>query len=217
MRGDSVYILMTIKTQLPEIRMRYAWHIDNAFDAFLAKVPESEKEDYVIENRKEVEEKITLFESVWKKVEEKILFAMCDILELSFYPKIVDVYVSGTFKKAFSTPLVISSKYTPELFVDVLTHELLHVLLTDNNKKVDVRKAWNEMFPESIDRTSRNHVLVHAVHKEIYLNTMNAPEKLAFDIEKCKKFKGYEDAWNIVEKRGHMEIINEFKKYYAKT
>ncbi len=192
----------------------YGWHLDMAFKALLEKIPENEKVGQEIEDSEDVEKKIPLYLEEWKKEEQVILGAMCEILGLSFYPKNIEVYICGAHKKAFSNPLVISSKCPVHFFVDLLTHELLHVLLIDNNKKIDVVPIFKEMFPEAIDRTSRNHVLVHAVHKEIYLTILNSPERLARNIEKHKKWKGYEDAWNIVEKRGHANIINEFKTHY---
>jgi len=196
----------------PEIRMVYGWHLDRTFNQYLSEIP-NEKE-HTAEAREDVMKKIPLFEAEWKKYEKKILQGMCDILGLEFYKSLIDVYVVGAYKAAFSDPLVMSSKYLPDMFVDVLTHEILHILLTDNTKKVEVRKIWAEMFPEAIDMTSINHILVHAVHKEIYLKTLNMPERLERDQTRCEKWKSYHDAWNIVEKRGHINIINEFKKYY---
>lgn len=197
--------------KLPEIRMTHGSHLDRAFKEYISEIPK----DFKIDSRENILEKITLYKKEWAKYEQKFLQGMCDILGLEFYCKVIDAYIVGTYKKAFSNPLVISSKCTPDIFVDILTHEILHILLIDNTKNVPSTEIWKELFPEAIDMTSLNHILVHAVHKEIYLNIMNAPERLEADIERCNNWsKGYQDAWNIVEKRGHMKIINEFKNYY---
>lgn len=194
--------------------MEYGWHLDNTFTDFYEQIPDREEKGYTVQNREEVKEKISLFETEWKKYEEKILESICRILGLEFYKKVIDVYIVGAYKKAFSTPMVISAKYEPDLFVDIITHELLHVLLTDNDKNVSVGEIWKEMFPEAIDRTSLNHVLVHAVHKQIYLDTLNTPERFERDLKRCGKWPSYNDAWNIVEKEGYLNIIERFKKYY---
>lgn len=203
--------------KLPEIRIKNGWHLDDALRGLYEEIPESiiKEKGYSIQTKEEVVEKIPLYEAEWKKYESKVLQAMSDILELEFYKTVLDVYVVGAYKAAFSTPLVMSAKYRPDMFIDVLTHELIHVLLTDNDKNIKVREIWNKMFPEAINITSRNHILVHAVHKEIYLKYLEAPERLERDLKKCEKRPGYADAWKIVNERGHMNIIEEFKTHYA--
>ncbi len=192
--------------KLPEVRIGYGGLLDAAFSGL--------SKESVGQAPEEAKEKIPLFQAEWNKHEIKVLQGMCEILDLEFYNKVIDVYVVGAHVNAMSEPLIIDARCTPDVFVDILTHELLHVLLIDNTKKVAVRKIWQEMFPEAIDRKSLYHVLVHAVHKEIYLNVLNAPERLERNLKRNFGWKSYEDAWNIVEKRGHMEIINDFKSRY---
>jgi hypothetical protein len=118
------------------------------------------------------------------------------------------------YRVAFSNPLTISFRCKGDVFVDVLTHELIHVILTDNTSQINLSKWTEEKFPGITDRKTLNHILVHAIHKEIYINHLKSPERLAYDIEKCQAFPGYKEAWDIVEKEGSGELIEMFRKEY---
>lgn len=195
---------------IPQIRLKYGWHLDNAFDMYLSKITEKQP----THTKDEVLSIMTQYKNEWSKFESKILEAMTEILNLGFNKNIIDVYIVGNYRKAFSDPLVVSSKYDPDVFVDILTHEILHIILTDNDKKLNVSEIWKKMFPDVTDVKTLNHIVVHAVHKEIYLNKLKDESRFTRDIEGCQKFKSYKDAWDIVEKNGHLKIIEDFKKNY---
>ena len=57
---------------------------------------------------------------------------------------------------------------------------------------------------------TKNHIFVHALHKEIYLKLFDE-KRLKRDIEKCQKHEDYKRAWEIVEKEGYKNIIKEFR------
>jgi hypothetical protein len=197
---------------IPEIKIFHAWLLDNAFKEYIKFVKEPEK--FKVIDDDQVKDKIALLTTVWKEKEKTILEGMCRVIGLEFSNNSIDVNMVGTYWKAFSTPLVVSAKYAPEDFIDVLTHELIHVILTKNTTGKFVGDIWDKLYSEAISKSSRNHVLVHAIHKAIYLDVLNQPERLQLDINKCQKAPGYADAWNIVEKRGYKELIEEFKSAY---
>ena len=58
---------------------------------------------------------------------------------------------------------------------------------------------------------TNSHILLHAVHKEIYLRLFDE-KRLKRDIKKCQKYKDYKRSWEIVEKEDYENIINEFRK-----
>ena len=100
------------------------------------------------------------------------------------------------------------------MFLSLLTHELLHRLLTDNTKKIDVGAIWKEMFPNVSNRKVRNHIVLHAVLKELLLSVFKDKKELERIITFDQKFEPYKKAWDIVEEKGHKAIIDEFKSYY---
>jgi hypothetical protein len=195
----------------PEIRFANGWLLEptyrRAWNAlrFKGKVPFP---DY-----REVTRKRRAYEKAWRTVEKKILKGMCDVLDLQFRQNTVDVYVVG-FARPISNPLVLSSRYSPQQAVHILTHELLHRLLTDNTSGGYPRQAWNAAFVDE-PITVRNHVMVHAAHKHVYLNVLKEPKLIDAEMRRLRKYhaKDYLRSWQIVEERGYQELIKEFKGY----
>lgn len=198
------------KKNLPKIRIKFGWHLDPIFQA-LTKLSQKIK-DKSYPGEEEIEKKVESYKAAWISYEEKILKGISDILELEFFQDIIDVYIVGR-AQSFSDPMIVASTFEPDEFIDVLTHELLHRLLTDNTKKLNVVKIWSEMFPRK-ERLTRNHIILYAVHKYLYLEVLKEEQRFKQDIERTKNPE-YKDAWNIVEEEGYEKIIDQFKKYYA--
>lgn len=196
--------------KIPEIRFKNGWLLSRAFMAHKKEVKALRK--IKIPTHEDMMRMLDEREKAWKKYEKKIIPAMQRIVGRNFYQNIIDVYSVYGYGHAFSQPLVIGIRWPIESFVDCLTHELIHVLLTDNAQK-DNRNPWvRDTYHEIKDSTVLNHILVHAVHKEIYLNVLKEPERLENDILKCQKFPSYKKAWEIVERDGHEKIIEGFRK-----
>ena len=107
----------------------------------------------------------------------------------------------------------------PDLFIDTLTHELTHRLLTDNTTiphETLLLVPWQSLFGKNHNFNMLVHIPVHAVHKAIYLDVLNEPMRLERDIANNKMYeaKDYVDAWNYVERHGYEEIISKLKKSY---
>jgi len=203
--------------KLPEIRIRYAFFLSPIINFNIQSRSEKKGEVWKPPTRQEISKKIDEFCDIWEPVEKKILTGMCEFAGLRFYQNVIDVHVVDAMKGAFSQPLVVSSRLPTDEFVDLLTHELLHRLLSDNQYKLNLGDiVWNKMFPEIKNRNTQNHILVHAVHKHVYLGVLKSKERLTRDIEFSKKLDGYYEAWEIVERRGYKELIDEFKKYYPR-
>ncbi|OHB09958.1 MAG: hypothetical protein A3G05_01400 [Candidatus Zambryskibacteria bacterium RIFCSPLOWO2_12_FULL_45_14] len=196
--------------KVPEIRFKYGWLLTDAFYNYRKMIPKFKKEKPPTWKKMRV--LIKDQKKVWKKDEKKIIKAMQKIIGLNFYQNLIDVYIVDGHKSAFSDPMVINYRYHGEGFVDVLTHELLHRLLTDNMQGKNGGSWPHKIYPKIKNRTTIYHILVHAIHQEVYLNVLKRPDRLKHDIEKCKQWPSYHRAWNIVERDGHMNIINQFKK-----
>ena len=194
----------------PEIRIRYGWHLDELFRHFIELDPEIRKKRYP--SREEIEVKIKDYRNAWEKIENKILTAISDVLKLKFYQEVIDVYIVGR-SRSFSDPMIISSHFAADEFCDILVHELIHRILTDNTKNVDVGPIWSEMFKGEL-RLVRNHVLVHAVHEYIYREILKDDARLERDINNANEFPEYKRSWDIVKKKGYHKIIKSFKSYF---
>ena len=143
---------------------------------------------------------------------------MCDLLGLSFRQNVIDVYIAPWFG-AFSDPLVIGVMREPDQFVDTLTHELIHRLLTDNSSISYEKKLfpnWQKLFGKNHSFTTIVHIPVHAVHKAIYLDILNEPERLERDKKSDIQHnaKDYIASWQYVDSDDYQIIIEKLRNSY---
>ena len=111
--------------------------------------------------------------------------------------------------------------YEPDNFIDLLTHELLHRLLTDNTSlpyDTDFLTRWQKLFDKKHSFGTLVHIPVHAIHKAIYLDILNEPARLKRDVEGSEKFeiKDYDNAWSYVNDHDYTELIYMLKDDYKK-
>lgn len=136
---------------------------------------------------------------------------------MSFRQDIIDVYIAPWFT-AFSDPMIIGVIHKPDLFVDILTHELIHRLITDNVTtpyNAPLLREWKKLFGKQHDWNTLVHIPVHAINKAIYLDILKSPKRLKRDIKRCSKFSvGYKEAWDYVEEYGYQEIIEQLRQSY---
>ena len=114
---------------LPIIRIKDAWLLRENASKYLHEL--WAKKDDMLANDNWMEKRVAEYNKAWKPYETKILNGLSDTLELNYRQNIIDVYIAPWFR-AFSDPMVIGVMQEPDLFIDTLTHELTHRLLTDN-------------------------------------------------------------------------------------
>ncbi len=201
----------------PEIRIQNGWLLRRNASKYLHELWGKGKQ---LSNDEDVQKVVEAYKDAWQPYERKILEGLYKTTDLEFYQNTIDVFVAPWFA-AFSSPMVIGVIYEPDDFIDTLTHELIHRLLTDNKTiPYDTKffKPWRELFGEELEDNMLIHIPVHAVHKAIYLDVLKEPERFKRDVEFCIKYdhKPYIDAWDYVEKHGYEEIIAKLKKSYQK-
>lgn len=163
---------------------------------------------------------VTAYQRAWEPYEKTVLNGMCDVMELEFYQNNIDVYIAPWFH-AFSDPMVIGVKYSPDVFVDILTHELLHRLLSHNtivwdSPGLQKLEAWQELFGHEHSHKMLVHIPVHAVHKALYLDVLKEPKRLERDKQNVEERHAtdYIDAWHYVDEHGYEKIIDQLKQSY---
>ncbi len=199
----------------PEIRIKYGWLLSAEVSEPLNKLwgdgtPLRTKEEYeqIVEN----------YQKAWKPYEKKIIKGMCDTLGLSFRQNIVDVYIAPWIN-AFSDPMVIGVTFEPNRFIEVLTHELLHRLLTDNNESNYVTTytdEWAELFGKEHSWNALVHIPAHASMQAIFDDVLKEPSRTESDKKLCKQWKDYNAAWEYVGEVGYEEVIAKLKESYKK-
>ena len=205
---------------LPEIRIKDAWLLRLNVSQHLHKL--WAQEGAILADDEHMKKIVKAYQKAWNPKEKIILEAVCKLYGLSFRQNVIDVHIAPWFS-AFSDPLVIGVKYTPDEFVDTLSHELLHRLFTDNtnlpyrtNKLLD---EWKRLFGDEHDFSTLVHIPVHAGLKYIYLDVLKEPERLERDIKSSKaneKTWGtpYINAWNYVEGHDYKDINRALKQSY---
>lgn len=209
---------MTKKNTYPEIRIK---------NAFLLRESASEGLNELwgdgtpLDDHDHYQKIVDAYNKAWQPKEALIMNAMQDILGLQFKHNIIDVYIAPWFA-AFSDPMVIGVQNKPDSFVDTLTHELLHRLLTDNTKldlpleDVSLSAEWATLFGQKHTWNALIHIPVHAVLKDIYHNVLKEDYRLDRDIDEHQKYEDYKTAWEYVENNGYKEIISQLKESYKK-
>jgi len=171
------------------------------------KYPSSRK---VISYTKEVK-------TLWKKYEKRILEELSRITGLKWKEDEIPCYVVGRIIP-FSDPLTLPFyEKHPDYFIDVLVHELIHQLFTQNGNLKRSEKAWkfiNRKYKKE-SRNTRIHIPVHAFHSHIYLKFFDE-NRLRRDINLIKSAPDYIKSWELVKKTGYKKIIDEFSKRIGK-
>lgn len=201
----------------PEIRIRASFLLNEAvIPLLLPRLKEAGNE--IIATDKYINETVERYISSWAPYEEKILTEMCRILNLEFRQNIIDTYIAP-FGNSFSDPMVISTKYSNDRFVDIFTHELAHRLLTDNTKVTSyldgkILKKWKGLFGEDHAQNTLVHIPVHALLEFIFTDVLDEPERLVRDTKLCEKYQPYADAWKYVKVNGYKNILNQLRDSY---
>lgn len=160
------------------------------------------------------------YEQAWLPYGDKIVRGICEILDLEFRQNVIDLY-AAPFYQSFSFPLFIATKYEPDRAVDVIAHELIHVLLYDNTvASLDLareERAWQKMFKGLDDNVVATlHVPVHAVLQALFDDILGEPERTARDKKMCEKYPDYKIAWEYVDKVGYKEVIEQLRISYRR-
>lgn len=165
------------------------------------------------------------YRTEWAKYEQKILTTITESLGITFYKPVIDVSIAPFFTPQ-SDPLIISFAYYPDQFVDILTHELVHVLLTDNNKMsvydegpgLHLVEEWQTLFGKDHDFATLVHIPVFATLKYIYLDILKDKKRFERDLKDSNELQDpqpYIDAWKYVNDSDYKVIITQLKESYA--
>ncbi len=202
---------------IPEVRIRASFLLNEAvIPLLLPGLKETGNE--IAATNEYISETVERYNKSWSRYETKILTAMCEVLDLEFKQNIIDAYVAP-FGNSFSDPMVISTKYKSERFIEVFTHEVAHRLLTDNSKITSsldkkILNTWRGLFGESHAWNTLVHIPVHALLEYIFVDVLDEPERLNRDIELCSQYPPYADAWTYVESEGYKNILKKLRDSY---
>lgn len=182
----------------------------------------AEKTKQPLQSLDDIEVYTKQLSQAWKEYESIILEAMINLYGVEFKKTIIDVYVSP-WNSSISNPMIINPGRPAAVQIDTITHELLHVLFTDNTSfsmhddrpNIKLVSKWRELFDDDLEWKTLVHIPVHAGLKSIFLDTLDAPERLERDIARHQKNPIYKAAWDYVENHDYGEINDKLKKLYS--
>lgn len=162
--------------------------------------------DYQFPPEDEISEKIKIFKAEFVKSGEEFLNFLSDTTGLSFKRNIIDCYIVSATTRDMSAPLIIRSRWSAEEFMDVIMHELIHALFSDN-KIEKIENKWNT------SESTINHVMVFSLLKKFYLEVLKSEDRLKNIVSKSGPDNNvdYYNAWQIVDEVGFENIIQEIK------
>ena len=156
----------------------------------------------------------------WNERKEQILLEMASCCGLNWPEITIPCYVieqsiHGPISEPLTIPIQLQDdgelyELSPTRFVDMLTHELIHVLFIQHDK-VDQYFDYIVKKYTALSENAAAHIIVHAIHKHIFLTVFNQ-ERLDEEIEASSWYPDYKAAWDIVEEQDYKVIIDEFKQ-----
>lgn len=199
-----------MNNRIPEIRWKNPWLLRGAiYDDIVAAYKGHE---YRLTDAFALET-IRRYYDAWMPYEVRILTAMCDVIGLEFRQNIIDVYVAP-FYHSFSDPMVIATKYESDRAVEVLAHELMHRLLTDNTKNhylTNFVETWRELFGGQHTHNTLVHIPVHALMQAVFVDYLHEPERIERDKKMYENYPDYKAAWDYVDRVGYKQIIEQLR------
>lgn len=194
---------------VPKIIFRYSWIYDEIWKEGKKKYRKKIQE---YPSPKQILNYIEKVEKLWRSDEKKILSELSKITRLKWKSDYIYCYIVGRCRP-FSDPLTIPVYKKLDYFIDVLIHELIHQLFIQDGNLEKAKKAWNyiDRKYKKESRKTKNHILLHAIHSHIYLKFFNE-KRLKRDIGTISFLPDYKKSWEIVQKEGYENIIQEFVK-----
>lgn len=204
----------------PEIRFRDSFLLIGTIyqdieAAYMPPVAKSDERHKL--SREVINKRLDEYEKAWRPYEDRIIKGICEILNLEFKQNVIDIY-AAPFYSSFSFPMIIATNYEPDRAIEVITHELIHVLLYDNTSlDFDLAKRddeWNKLFPNVDDGVALVHIPVHAVLQAVFEDVLNEPHRTQRDKEMCSRYPAYKNAWEYVDKVGYKKVIRLLASSY---
>ena len=156
--------------------------------------------------------RIRTIEKEWKKYGEKILKEISKVTKLKWHQKTTICYITAGIVP-FSDPLTMNARKDPRRAIHVLTHEMIHRLLSESENSQKIQKNWDRLMRryEKESALTASHIGIHAIHAHVILTL--------FDRKELKKEKAedsdnppYARAWEIVETEGYKNIVTKLTK-----
>ena len=163
--------------------------------------------NFVMPTDKFIHENTRKLELKWRRIEKKILKEIENATGLKWQESHIYIYITSDVGW-FSAPLTMSITEDTDVMLDMLIHELIHRILSENENWVIIKRRWVKLLGKykKENTNARIHVPIHAIHKHIFLKFFNQ-KRLELEIKRVKDDKDYARAWEIVQSGDYTKII----------
>ncbi|MEX2016927.1 MAG: hypothetical protein WD876_00435 [Candidatus Pacearchaeota archaeon] len=185
---------------IPEIEFVYSSVYDNKWNAPQEKLPIKLINNY-----------LKLIEKMWGRIAKKTLGEISKNSGLKWRERKIKCYFLSK-GKSFSDPLTIKYYKDKKYFIDVLTHELIHQIQTQDTENRWYK--WRNYIAKKYSKETkltRGHIFLNAVLYKV-VEKVHGKKRLNSLIKFDWQFKDYKRSWEIVQNEGYQNIINEFRK-----
>ncbi|HVZ11156.1 MAG TPA: hypothetical protein VG941_01965, partial [Candidatus Paceibacterota bacterium] len=152
----------------------------------------------------------------WQKIEKKILQEISKITGLPWRESHIYIYITSN-ESWFSEPLTLSITRDTNTLLQILVHELIHRIISENENWMAIRNRWYKLMGkyEEEKLNARIHIPIHAIHRQIFL-VFFGQKALQSEIERMKDDPDYARAWELVERDGYKNIIRALNPKFKK-
>ena len=197
-------------TKAPTIIFRFASIYNQQWkNVYDYKMKKGEVFPYKFPSNDQIKEYIEKIKPFWRKIEEKVLSEMAEVIGFGWDDVKITCYVVGGGTIPFSEPLTVPVyKQYPNYFIDMLTHELIHQLFnqaTNEEKTKKIGKLMDERYPNKTAST-KIHIPILAVHTHLYKKIIGE-DRLKINIREFQNLPDYKAAWDTVQKESYEKII----------
>jgi hypothetical protein len=193
---------------IPKVEFVYSHPYDGALMSMIGKKYNKRWENNTLKFIKKIEKR-------WRKMEKKVLKEMSVVSGIKWDKEEICCYMVNFCSTSFSTPLTIklrgrNGKYKRiEDICYTLIHELIHVLQQTGGIRRIKKLGWDTRF-KNCSQTTKNHIYLDAVFKHVYLKFFDK-SKFEEDIEWDRSTTGYREAWQMVDKYDHENLLKELR------
>ena len=191
---------------MPKILFKYSWIYDNIWKDYLILKKGKSKEEFL--SQKKITNYLKIISKLWDKEEKKILKEISNSSKLKWRRKQIVCYIISA-GKSISDPLTIKIFKNKNDFIDLLIHELIHQILTQNKNQVSKYIKYLRKKYKDKSLTTQNHIILFAIYTKIMLKLFNK-KRLNREFKRAKKKGEYLDAWKIMDEEGYENILKKF-------
>ncbi len=157
---------------------------------------------------KVLRQRIVNYEQLWREIGSKILRELERVTSLRWQEREIICYIITTdTPRAFSDPLTLPAWRNMKFFVNTLTHELIHRLLTYGAPQRLLSQNWQTLMRRyrKYPRLVRTHIVVHAIHALVLKRLFD--EKTLREEIRSRKNPSYVLAWKVAQGEGYENVV----------